>query len=407
MDQVQNISIQDYTYQLPDDLIATYALPDRDRSKLLVWNNGKISDNQFLQLPDLLPEESMLVFNNTRVIRARLFFRRQTGAKIEIFCLEPLLPADYAQSFSQIKSCRWKCIVGNLKKWKDEVLCRTFERDGKIVNFRAEKIKELTNQAHEILFTWDNPQITFADLLEISGNIPIPPYLNRESEEIDLTSYQTLYSKVKGSVAAPTAGLHFTPKVFDGLKKKHISREEVTLHVGAGTFQPVKSVTIGGHDMHSEHFILSRDLIDRLAKYQGQIFAVGTTSVRTLESLYFIGCRLIANPEIKPESLNVNQWDPYHEPKPSFTRREAIQAISDCLHHHRLAELTSSTQIIIVPGYEFRVISGMITNFHQPQSTLLLLIAAFLGDEWRRIYEHALHNNYRFLSYGDSNLYMK
>lgn len=407
MDRIQNISIQDFTYELPDEQIAVYALSDRDHSRLLIWNNGEISDEQFYHLADHLPPASMLVFNNTRVIRARLFFRKLTGAKIEIFCLEPLNPVEYIQSFSQTVCCRWKCIIGNLKKWKDEVLIQTLEIDGKQVNFKAEKIRELNNNAWEIQFSWDNSHFTFADLLEVSGNIPIPPYLNRESEEIDLTSYQTIYSKIKGSVAAPTAGLHFSESVFETLKKKNISCEEITLHVGAGTFQPVKSETIGGHEMHTEHFIVLRDFIDRLAAFKGKIVAVGTTSVRTLESLYFIGCKVIANPQINPEQLAVNQWEPYKPPRSGFSRSEAFEALSAWLGDHQLTELNSSTQIIILPGYSFRVISGMVTNFHQPQSTLLLLIAAFLGNDWKRIYDHALRNNYRFLSYGDSNLYMK
>ena len=407
MNQVQQISILDFTYELPNEQIATYALQERDQARLLIWKNGVISDEQFYKLPNLLPAESMLVFNNTRVIRARLFFKKQTGAKIEIFCLEPLTPADYALSFSQTVRCRWKCIVGNLKKWKDEILSQSITISGKQVTFKAKKLSALPNNSFEIEFTWDNPELNFADLLEGLGNIPIPPYLNRESEEVDLSSYQTVYSKIKGSVAAPTAGLHFTPAVFEALAKKKIDCEEVTLHVGAGTFQPVKSDTIGGHDMHTEHFILSRELIDRMAKFNGQVIAVGTTSVRTLESLYYIGCKVIDNPQINPDLLHISQWDPYQEPKNSISRSEAFQALSAYLHHHRLESLMSSTQIIIVPGYEFKVISGMITNFHQPQSTLLLLIAAFLGDDWKKIYEHALSHNYRFLSYGDSNLYLK
>jgi len=406
MDQVQNISIQDFTYELPDTQIATYALPDRDQSRLLIWNNGEISDEQFYHLPDHLPSGSMLVFNNTRVIRARLFFHKQTGAKIEIFCLEPLVPVDYALSFSQTGNCSWKCIVGNLKKWKDEVLVQQLVIAGKQVHFCATKGREI-NKAYEIEFNWDNSSFTFADILEAFGNIPIPPYLHRESEEIDLTSYQTIYSKIKGSVAAPTAGLHFTDAVFESLGKKNISCEEVTLHVGAGTFQPVKSETIGGHDMHTEHFIVSLELIDRFAAFEGKIIAVGTTSVRTLESLYFIGCKVIADPKIDLLNLSVDQWDPYADNRINYSRRESFEALSAWLRKHRLTELSSSTQIIIVPGYRFNVISGMITNFHQPQSTLLLLIAAFLGDDWKRIYEHALSENYRFLSYGDSNLYMK
>jgi len=407
MDQIQNISIQDYTYELPDEQIATYGLPDRDQSRLLIWKNGVISDEQFYHLPEHLPSGSMLVFNNTRVIMARLFFRKLTGAKIEIFCLEPLAPIEYTQSFSQTAHCRWKCIIGNLKKWKDEVLVQALKIDGKQVNFRAKKIRELNNKAYEILFNWDNPLFTFADLLEISGNIPIPPYLNRESEDVDIISYQTVYSKIKGSVAAPTAGLHFTNMVFEAMKRRNINCEEVTLHVGAGTFQPVKSETIGDHEMHTEHFIVSRDFIDGLAEFEGNIIGVGTTSVRTLESLYFIGCKVIENPKINSEHLAVDQWEPYTESRTSCSRREAFEALSAYLHHHHLVELNSATQIMIVPGYDFKVITGMITNFHQPQSTLLLLIAAFLGEDWKKIYEHALSNNYRFLSYGDSNLYLK
>lgn len=406
MDQVENISIQDFTYELPDKQIAHYALAERDHSRLLIWNKGEITDEQFYNLPDHLPSGSMLVFNNTRVIRARLFFHKLTGAKIEIFCLEPLAPVDYALSFSQTGNCTWKCIVGNLKKWKDEVLVKQLEIAGKKVHFNARKVSEI-NKAYEIAFSWDNPSFTFADILEAFGNIPIPPYLNRESEEIDLTSYQTIYSKIKGSVAAPTAGLHFTETVFEQLLKKNIDCEEVTLHVGAGTFQPVKSETIGGHDMHTEHFVVSIDLIDRLAKFEGKIIAVGTTSVRTLESLYYVGCKVITNLKSDIEQLSVSQWDPYLDNRMEYSRREAFEALSDWLQEHQLTELNSSTQIIILPGYSFNVISGMITNFHQPQSTLLLLIAAFLGDDWKRIYEHALRNNYRFLSYGDSNLYLK
>jgi len=407
MDQFHNISVQDYTYVLPEEHIATYALPDRDQSRLLVWKNGVISDEQFANLSDHLPADAMLVFNNTRVIRARLFFKKMTGARIEIFCLEPLDPVEYIQSFSQTAHCRWKCIIGNLKKWKDEILTQALEIGGKRVNFHAEMVRKLSNNACEIEFSWDNPEFTFADLLELSGNIPIPPYLNRESEDIDLTSYQTIYSKIKGSVAAPTAGLHFSETVFETLKKKNIRCEEVTLHVGAGTFQPVKSETIGGHDMHTEHFIVLRDLIDRLVSFSGKIIAVGTTSVRTLESLYYIGCKIIANPQLAPEQLAVNQWEPYPKPGNLPSRAEAFEALLAWLHRHHLTELNSSTQIIILPGYNFNVISGMVTNFHQPQSTLLLLIAAFLGDDWKRIYEHALSQKYRFLSYGDSNLYLK
>ena len=404
---VKDIPIQNFTYHLPDEQIANYPLAERDQSRLLVWNNGELSDKCFFQLPDLIPKNSLMVFNNTRVIRARLFFRKKTGAKIEIFCLEPLDPPEYVQSFAQTVKCRWKCIVGNLKKWKDEILVHSLEIKGKQINFNAEKIHDL-NGCFEILFSWDCSDFTFADLLEASGNIPIPPYLNRESEETDLTSYQTVYSKIKGSVAAPTAGLHFTPGVFSDLLRKNIRCEEVTLHVGAGTFQPVKSETIGGHEMHTEHFIVSQHFIDVLASYQGSVIAVGTTSVRTLESLYFIGRKIVMNSRIDISQLAVNQWDTYNEKPIACSRNESFRALANYLQDRHLTEFSSSTQIIIAPGYRFHVINGMVTNFHQPQSTLLLLIAAFLGgDEWKRIYSHALKENYRFLSYGDSNLYLK
>ena len=407
MFHVKDISIQDFKYHLPEEQIAFYPLTDRDQSRLLVWENGKISDKYFWELPEQLAAGSLMVFNNTRVIRARLFFRKRTGAKIEIFCLEPLLPTEYVQSFSQTEKCSWKCIVGNQKKWKDEELVKSIEISGKQINFKAEKIRDF-NGGYEILFSWDHPDFTFADLLEATGNIPIPPYLNRESEEIDLTSYQTVYSKIKGSVAAPTAGLHFTPEVFARLKERNIRCEEVTLHVGAGTFQPVKSETIGAHEMHTEHFVVSRNFVEVLAGFEGNIIAVGTTSVRTLESLYFIGKKIIKNPKIDITQLAVYQWEPYSENLFSCSSHESFKALADYLNDHHLSELSSSTQIIIVPGYRFNVINGMVTNFHQSNSTLLLLIAAFLGiDEWKRIYDHALKEDYRFLSYGDSNLYLK
>lgn len=404
--KIADISVQDFTYHLPDEQVAKYALTDRDQSKLLVWNNGAITDDYFYHLPDHLPSGSLLVFNNTKVIKARIIFRKKTGARIELFCLEPISPPEYSLSLSQTDHCCWKCIVGNLKKWKDEVLERQITIKEHIVTFRAEKVKEL-DEAQEILFSWDDDRFSFAEIIEASGFIPIPPYLNRESEEIDTVSYQTVYSKIKGSVAAPTAGLHFTDGVLDTLGKKNIGCEELTLHVGAGTFQPVKSATIFGHKMHTEHFIVSIGFVERLSRQKGKIIAVGTTSVRTLESLYWIGCKIIDHPSAEPSSLSVTQWEPYHHKNRSYTVTESFGALSEYMKHHNLQDLNTSTQIILIPGYEFKVISGMITNFHQPQSTLLLLIAAFLGEEWRKIYDHALLNNYRFLSYGDSNLYIK
>lgn len=404
--KITDISVQDFTYNLPDERIAKYALADRDQSKLLVWENGRISDDNFYNLTEYLPSGSMLVFNNTKVIKARLIFRKKTGARIELFCLEPITPSDYSLSFSQTENCRWKCIIGNLQKWKDEVLELRLTINGINLIFRAAKMNQI-DDAYEILFSWDNNQFTFAEIIEACGDIPIPPYLKRESEEIDLISYQTVYSKIKGSVAAPTAGLHFTENVLDSLKKKDIRCEELTLHVGAGTFQPVKAATIFGHNMHTEHFTVSLEFIKKLSEQKRKIIAVGTTSVRTLESLYRMGCKIIDDPSIETAKLSVTQWEPYHQNNRSHTLSESFKALLDYMLNNNLRELNTSTQIIIIPGYEFKVIDGMITNFHQPQSTLLLLIAAFLGEEWRRIYDHALADDYRFLSYGDSNLFLK
>ncbi len=405
MVKVEDISVKDFTYNLPEERIAKYGLTERDQSKLLVWNNNSITDDHFYNISRYIQEGTMLVFNNTRVIKARIIFHKSTGARIELFCLEPIEPAEYSASFSQTKSCRWKCIVGNLKKWKDDILQEIIDIKGAPVVLTAKKFKESADSV-DILFSWDNDRFSFAEVLEASGNIPIPPYLQRESEVIDLQSYQTIYSKVKGSVAAPTAGLHFTENVLYLLKQKKIDCEEITLHVGAGTFRPVKSDTIFGHKMHTEHFIVSREFIEKLTRHKGKIIAVGTTSVRTIESLYWMGCKILREPDIEPVKLSVLQWDPYQADQQPATR-ESFKALLDYMERERLNELSSSTQVIIMPGYEFKVIQGMVTNFHQPQSTLLLLIAAFLGDQWKEIYDHALKNNYRFLSYGDSNLYLK
>jgi S-adenosylmethionine:tRNA ribosyltransferase-isomerase len=440
-------SIKEFNYELPDSAVAKYPLTERDQSKLLVWNDHLITDSTFSQLPGFLPESSMLVFNNTRVIRARLNFRKSTGAGIEIFCLEPTLPHDYVLSFSQTSSCRWKCIVGNKKRWKEGVLqmCvavggevggeRASEREdegtrgredrgtqavgavlyGCLGSFqkilkqnvvlKAEMVCEIEG-GFEIEFSWDNPNFTFAEILEAAGNIPIPPYLHRESEEIDLSVYQTVYATIKGSVAAPTAGLHFTDKVFRALAERNISCEELTLHVGAGTFQPVKSESVGEHRMHTEYFSVNKSTISKLIAHPGSVIAVGTTSVRTLESLYWIGKKIVANPCIEPDSLAVAQWEPYGEGIEHIDQKMALQAILDWLSERKLLTLETATQIMILPGYRFRIIDGLVTNFHQPQSTLILLISAILGDDWKRVYTHALENDYRFLSYGDANLYL-
>jgi len=444
---VTSLSINDFNYELPDSSVAKYPLPERDQSKLLVWKNGEISDHFFFNLPGLLPKGSMLIFNNTRVIHARLHFAKPTGAKIEIFCLEPTFPNDYVLSFAQTTSCRWKCMVGNRKRWKGEglrmeVAMGTEERGGEgetgvlrdgetgrlrdgeterrkdgnsacrdvacnvstNIVLKAEMAGELEG-GFEINFSWDNPRFTFSEILEAAGNMPIPPYLHRESEEIDLTVYQTVYSKIKGSVAAPTAGLHFTDRVFKELTSRDIACEELTLHVGAGTFQPVKSETAGDHRMHTEHFYVNKEMIERMIAHHEKVIAVGTTSVRTLESLYWIGRKIALNPQIAPDQLWVTQWEPYQDEVHNIGAKMALSAISTWLTGRNLTSLETATQIMILPGYKFRIIDGLITNFHQPKSTLLLLISAILGEEWKRIYTHALANGYRFLSYGDANLY--
>ncbi|MBN2805156.1 MAG: S-adenosylmethionine:tRNA ribosyltransferase-isomerase [Prolixibacteraceae bacterium] len=399
----KNIRIEDYQYLLPDERVAKYPLEQRDQSKLLVLKQGQISDRHFYQLHHELPANSTLIFNNTKVIRARLFFHKETGAKIEIFILDPVEPSDYALNFQQTERCRWKCIVGNLKKWKDESLQLQVNIKGKTILLKAENIAEAGN-GRIIEFSWNQGEFTFSEILEAAGNIPIPPYLHRESEAIDLERYQTIYSSIKGSVAAPTAGLHFTGNVLKSLASKGIDTAELTLHVGAGTFQPVKSETIGEHAMHTEHFAITRSFLENLAKQQGPLIAVGTTSVRTLESLYQMAVKIGREPEISPEKLNISQWEAY-ELDEKISRSMAIDRLIAYLDRKGYEQINAATQIIIVPGYHFGMIDAMITNFHQPASTLLLLIAAFIGDDWKNVYQHALDKTYRFLSYGDSNLY--
>jgi S-adenosylmethionine:tRNA ribosyltransferase-isomerase len=372
---------------------------------LLVWRNGQILDEEFFHLPNLLPPKSLLVFNNTKVIKARLQFVKETGAQIEIFVLDPFDPADYAQNFQQTERCQWKCMVGNLKKWKSGKLALPVVVNGTTIVLTADNIGAIGN-SRIVEFSWANPDFNFSELLEAAGNIPIPPYLHRNTEEIDSTRYQTVYSKIKGSVAAPTAGLHFTDKVFEALKANEITTAELTLHVGAGTFQPVKAETIDGHEMHTEHFIVQRSFVERLCHHKNSLIAVGTTSIRTLESLYWIGVKIHFNPTIALAELKIVQWEPYQQTV-EISREDAFRSLLAYLERNNSDHVDSSTQIIIVPGYKFRVIDGMITNFHQPQSTLLLLISAFIGDDWKRVYQHALTNNYRFLSYGDSNLYLR
>ena len=405
----QHIHINDYTYPLPEARIAKYPLAERDASKLLVYRQGKIDEMRFRDLPEVLPKGALLVFNNTRVIRARLLFRKETGAAIEVFCLEPAEPCDYEQSFSQISSCSWHCLVGNSKRWKEGVLKRAVTIDGEEVELTAERGTGVGEAGDVITFRWNGRQRTFSEVLEAAGVLPIPPYLHRETEAQDLKTYQTVYSKVKGSVAAPTAGLHFTPEVLAELDARGFEQEEVTLHVGAGTFRPVKSETIGEHEMHTEHFAVSRHVVERLLAKPEQVIAVGTTSVRTLESLYYIGCELAKGGarEDDGELPTVGQWAPYSGTADGTTPQVALRAIVDYLDRRGVDRLWAATQIIIAPGYSFKIVRGMVTNFHQPQSTLLLLVSAFVGGDWRTIYEYALGHDFRFLSYGDSSLLLR
>lgn len=398
--------IEDYNYNLPDERIAKYPLARRDESKLLIYKNHEISETTFTQVVDYLPSNALLVFNNTKVIQARLHFIKSTGAQIEVFCLEPIQPADYAQSLGSTTQCIWKCMVGNLKKWKNENLFKEIEIKAIKCIFSAELIETFGN-THHVLFKWDNPEIHFAEILDFAGELPIPPYLHRKTEESDLTTYQTVYSKIKGSVAAPTAGLHFTTEVLEQLINREIETEELTLHVGAGTFQPVKTEDIAEHEMHSELISVNVNTIKHLKQKIGNIIAVGTTSVRSLESLYQIGVMLEEKADFDSNSIfKVEQWFPYQQHK-DITCEKSFQNILDFMEKRNLNSLQAQTQIIIKPGYNFKVIEGMITNFHQPKSTLLLLVSAFVKGNWQEIYNYALKNNFRFLSYGDSSLLLK
>lgn len=399
-----NIHIKDYSYDLPDDRIAKYPLEKRDESKLLVYKNKRIEDSRFGQIANYLPEDALMIFNNTKVIQARIYFRKTTGATIEIFCLDPYAPRDYNLIFQATEKCTWYCMVGNLKKWKEGLLYREIEIHDTTVTLTAEKIKSAGDN-HLIEFTWDNPAYTFADILDNAGELPIPPYLNRDTEEKDKETYQTVYSKIKGSVAAPTAGLHFTEKVFEDICKKGIKTAEVTLHVGAGTFKPVKSETIDDHEMHSELISVKREVIEQILGHEGNIIAVGTTSVRTLESLYYIGSYLENNPET--DTIGVNQWQPYDPDSNTISKEKSMKNILNFMDKHSCDILLADTRIMIVPGYEFKIVTGIVTNFHQPQSTLLLLVSAFVKGDWKSIYNRALTQGYRFLSYGDSSLLLR
>ncbi len=404
-EETKHIQIADYDYPLPDGRIAKYPKAERDTSKLLLYRNGEIGEDTFLNLPQYLPEGALMVFNNTKVIQARLHFHKQTGALIEVFCLEPHTPADYQLSFARTGSVVWTCLIGNLKKWKDGRLEREITVNNKNITLTAERLGA-SGTGHEVRFDWGDTEVAFSEVLDAIGELPIPPYLNRDTEESDLKTYQTVYSKIKGSVAAPTAGLHFTERVLAVLDERGIERNEVTLHVGAGTFKPVKSEEIAGHTMHAEWIAVRRESIERLLAHGGQCIAVGTTSVRTLESLYYIGVLLHRHPDATAEELHVPQWLPYEyaEEQEQLSTTEALQEILNYLDRNNLPVLHTATQIIIAPGYKYHIVKTIVTNFHQPKSTLLLLVSAFVGGDWRKIYDYALCHDFRFLSYGDSSV---
>lgn len=401
------IYIADYNYDLPDERIAKYPIPQRDHSKLLVYRDGQVSEDRFFNVGDYIAPDSLLIYNNTRVIQARLEFHKPTGARVEVFCLEPLAPHDYQLSLSSTTGCTWKCMVGNAKKWREEAISQELTINGRPIRFSAHKEQTLGN-TYAVRFEWDGEKVSFAEILDAIGELPIPPYLNRKTEESDKTTYQTVYSRIKGSVAAPTAGLHFTESVLNDLRSRGIETDEVTLHVGAGTFLPVKTADANEHTMHSEIIAVPKSTIEHIQRKLSKIVAVGTTSMRTLESLYFIGCQLrhLDISTSQDIEIHVDQFEPY-EPRAKsqeLSAKEALQAILEYLDATGQDTLHAATQIMIKPGYTFHVVDQLITNFHQPQSTLLLLVSAFVGGDWRTIYNYALSHDFRFLSYGDSSI---
>ena len=391
------LSISDYNYPLPEERIAKYPLPERDHSKLLIYKDGEVREDHFFRVGDYIPAHSLLVYNNTRVIQARLVFHKPSGARIEIFCLEPLAPHDYQLSLSSTEGCTWKCMIGNAKKFRETAIDMPLQVAGGNVVLRATKGEQMGN-TFAVTFSWDGG-LSFAEILDAVGELPIPPYLNRPTEERDKTTYQTVYSRIKGSVAAPTAGLHFTEAVLADLRQRGIKTTELTLHVGAGTFQPVKTEDANLHTMHTEIIAVPRQAIVAIPAHLGHTLAVGTTSMRTLESLYFLGCMLLRG----DRSLHVPQFMPY-EQEWTLSTEEALQALLAYLDETHQDTLHAETQIMIKPGYRFRVVEQLITNFHQPKSTLLLLVSAFVGEDWKKIYDYALAHDFRFLSYGDSSI---
>ena len=397
---IPEIRIEDYNYPLPDERIAKYPLSERDASKLLVYKDGSVDEKTFRDICGLIPQGALMVFNDTKVVPARLHFQRESGAHIEIFCLEPVLPEEYVSMFAVTDRCRWKCIVGNVKRWKNDTLHLynpLNDSNIELMGLRADLV-ERCGETSIVEFSWADGS-PFSKVLEICGSVPIPPYLNRETENIDLERYQTLYARFRGSVAAPTAGLHFTESVMNGIRERNVDIETVCLHVGAGTFLPVKSSLVSEHTMHREPFVVTLEFLEKLIARKGKVVAVGTTSVRTLESLYCVGLKCIET----GCPGDVDQWEPYAATS-AYTLEESLSAIVKYLKDNGLKELQVGTRIIIVPGYEFKVVDVLVTNFHQPQSTLLLLISAFVKGDWHRIYDFALDNDFRFLSYGDSSI---
>ena len=400
MIMIPDIHIEDYAYPLPDERIAKYPLPRRDASKLLHYRAGEVSETRFSQLPDLLPEAALLVYNDTRVVPARLHFQRPTGGHVEIFCLEPIDPAEYNLSFASTQTCTWKCVLGNAKRWKaGPIRLYNPAQDAAVerMDLSAELL-EREGQTGIVKFCWKDAS-AFSSVLELCGSIPIPPYLNRSSEPLDAERYQTTYARVRGSVAAPTAGLHFTPELLQRILQRGMAVESVCLHVGAGTFLPVKTSAVADHPMHREPFSVPLSLLKTLCREERPVVAVGTTSVRTLESLYYAGVQCIET----GRPGDVGQWEPYLREYP-WSTREALEALVGYLEAQGLPELRIGTRIIIVPGFRFRIVSRLVTNFHQSESTLILLVSAFVGGDWRTIYDYALAHDFRFLSYGDSSL---
>jgi S-adenosylmethionine:tRNA ribosyltransferase-isomerase len=402
MNHSKRIEISHYRYDLPVSRIARYPLPRRDHSQLLFYERGRIEKRGFWELPEIIPEGSWLVFNNTRVIQARLYFRKPSGARIEVFCLEPVQPAAYELAFQATGECTWKCLVGNARKWKEGPIQLYIPVEGQEVELSAWLISQ-TSDDFTVRFSWDHAGMTFGGIMERVGQTPIPPYLNRRAEESDRERYQTVYSRDPGSVAAPTAGLHFTGEMMKRLELDGIRTSEITLHVGTGTFVPVKEEDARGHSMHTELVVVGCDFLEQWSREAEQLLAVGTTTTRSLESIYWMGVKLLSGHELNPGAMELKQWENEQLPG-GYSLKESLQSLTAFCRRHGLDRLSFTTRLMIVPGYTFRAVNGLITNFHMPGSTLLLLIAAFIGEDWRKVYSFALQNQFRFLSYGDSSL---